>query len=86
MDAQTASSAKRPRRLGLLAMAAMLATVLAGCAASPEAARAPGGVGADPGNQGEPVELHGTQDRFDSIYYGIPYLGPAVAREDTSQS
>ena len=86
MDAQTAASTNRPRRLRLLAMTAALAVVLAGCAASPEASRVPGEPGADIGNHGNPVQLVGSQDEFDRVYYDIPYDGPAVASEDTSQS
>jgi hypothetical protein len=63
-----------------------MAVILGGCAASPEAARVPGEPGADPGNHGDPIELVAPADEFERVYYGIPYDGPAVASEDTSQS
>jgi ABC-type uncharacterized transport system auxiliary subunit len=78
-----------PRRLRLLAVLAALATLLAGCASSPEAARVRGEPGADPGNhstQDNPSVLVGPQDRFERIYAGIPYDGPHVAVPDTAQS
>ena len=62
-----------------------LLLLLAGCVASPEAARV-SGPGADVGNRGNPVELLAPADRFNRIYYGIPYVGPRVAQEDTSQT
>jgi hypothetical protein len=77
---------ERPRRLRLVALLAVLAMILAGCAASPEASRVRGEVGADPGNHGNPVELVGPLDREDRVYAGIPYDGPKVASPDTAQS
>jgi hypothetical protein len=88
METQTPLWPSRPRRRRgrLLAMAAVMTVVLAGCTGSPEAARVPGEAGADVGNHGNPVQLLGSQDEFARVYYGIPYEGPAVASEDTSQS
>jgi hypothetical protein len=42
--------------------------------------------GADPGNHGNPVVLLAPPDRVDRVYYDDPYIGPAAASEDTSQS
>ena len=75
-----------PRRLRLIGAAAALVVLLAGCASSPEAARVRGEAGADPGNHGNPVELLAPPERFDRVYYEVPYDGPAAASEDTSQS
>jgi hypothetical protein len=74
------------RRLRLLGLSAAIAFVLAGCAASPEASRVRGEPGGDPGNHGNPVELLAPPDRVERVYYEIPYDGPSVASEDTSQS
>ena len=52
----------------LFALAAAL--LLAACQ-SPEATRAPGGRGADVGNRGPEVDLHGKPDPF----HGTPKLG-----------
>jgi hypothetical protein len=76
----------RARRLPLLVTLAGLAVILTGCVGSPEAARLPGQPGADPGNHGNPVQLLAPANEFDRIYAGIPYEGPQVATEDTSQS
>jgi hypothetical protein len=76
----------RARRLRLWGLAAAAAVVLGGCASSPEAARVRGEPGADPGNHGNPVILQEPPERFDRVYYEIPYDGPAVASEDTAQS
>ena len=70
----------------LIGAAAALVVLLAGCASSPEAARVRGEPGADPGNHGNPVLLQAPPERFDRVYYEIPYDGPAAASEDTSQS
>jgi hypothetical protein len=78
-------SAPRARRLCRIAVAGVVAVMLAGCAASPEAARVRGEPGADPGNHGNPVELIAPPDEFARVYYGIPYEGPAAASEDTAQ-
>jgi hypothetical protein len=75
-----------PCQLRLFAAAAALVVLLGGCASSPEAARVRGEVGADPGNHGNPPELLAPPDRFDRVYYEVPYDGPAPASEDTSQS
>jgi len=77
---------QRARRLRLWGLAAVAAVLLGGCVSSPEAARVPGEPGADPGNHGNPVELLAPPDRFDRVYYEVPYDGPAAASADTSQS
>src|SRR3954462_4022229 len=74
------------RRLRLIAAGAALVVLLAGCASSPEAARVPGEPGADPGNHANPVVLLAPPERFDRVYYEVPYDGPAPASEDTSKS
>jgi hypothetical protein len=74
-----------PRQLRLIAAAAALVVILAGCS-SPEAARVRGEPGADPGNHANPVVLLAPPERFDRVYYEVPYDGPAAASEDTSQS
>ena len=75
-----------PRQLRLFAAAAALVVLLGGCASSPEAVRVRGEVGADPGNHGNPPELLAPPERFDRVYYEVPYDGPAAASEDTAQS
>jgi hypothetical protein len=79
-------SPHHPRWWRLVGAGAALVVILGGCAASPEAARVPGEPGADPGNHGNPVVLVAPPDRFDRVYYDIPYDGPRAASEDTSQS
>jgi hypothetical protein len=74
------------RRLRLIGAGTALVILLAGCASSPEASRVPGEPGADPGNHGNPVVLLAPPERFDRVYYEVPYDGPAAASEDTSQS
>ena len=74
------------RQLRLIGAAAALLVVLAGCAASPEAARVRGEPGADPGNRGNPVVLLAPPERAERVYYDVPYDGPAAASEDTAQS
>jgi hypothetical protein len=74
------------KTLRLLLLGAALVVILGGCATSPEASRLPGEPGADPGNHGDPVQLMAPADAFDRVYAGIPYEGPSVATEDTSQS
>ena len=86
MHALSERDRKRARRLRLWGLAAAAAVILGGCASSPEAARVRGEPGADPGNHGNPVVLLEPLDRDERVYYGDPYEGPAVAREDTSQS
>lgn len=76
----------RLRRLRLIGLSALIAALLGGCASSPEASRVRGEPGADPGNHGNPVELVAPPDRVERVYYEIPYDGPSVASEDTSQS
>ena len=83
-DTLTPSSGSR--RLRLFGAATALVVLLAGCASSPEASRVPGELGADPGNHGNPVVLLEPSERFDRVYYEVPYDGPAAASEDTSQS
>jgi hypothetical protein len=73
-------------RLRPIGIAIALLLLLAGCVASPEAARVSGGPGADVGNRGSAVELLAPPDRFKRIYYDIPYIGPRVAQENTAQS
>lgn len=79
-------SAPRARRSRRIAAGFLLTVLLAGCASSPEAARVRGEPGADPGNHGNPVVLVEPPSQVERIYYEIPYDGPAVASEDTSQS
>lgn len=65
-----------PRRLGIaVLMVALLAVLVVGC--SPEANRRRGsGAGADPGNIGTTVELHGNQAR-NNPSFGVPPRGRA---------
>jgi hypothetical protein len=70
----------------LIAVSGALLVLLAGCAMSPEAARVRGEPGADPGNHGDPVELLAPPSEFTRVYADVPYIGPSVATEDTSQS
>jgi hypothetical protein len=72
--------------LRLIGIGAIATLILGGCASSPEASRVRGEPGADPGNHGNPVELLAPPDRVERVYYEIPYDGPSVASEDTSQS
>jgi hypothetical protein len=81
-----AATSMKKRRLRLFAAAAALVVLLGGCASSPEAVRVRGEVGADPGNHGNPPELLAPPERFDRVYYEVPYDGPATASEDTAQS
>jgi hypothetical protein len=74
------------QQIRLIGFSVGVAVLLSGCAASPEAARVRGEPGADPGNHGNPVELLAPSDRFERVYYEIPYDGPSVTRPDTSQS
>jgi len=73
------------RQLRLIGAAAALLVVLAGCAASPEAARVRGEPGADPGNRGNPVVLLAPPERAERVYYEIPFVEQG-ASEDTAQS
>jgi len=63
-----------------------MALLLGGCSASPEEARVRGEPGADLGNRGSSVELLEPADPFERIFYNVPYDGPSVLNEDTSQS
>lgn len=74
------------RRLRLIGAGVALVVLLAGCASSPEAARVRGEPGADPGNHSNPPVLLAPPDRFNRVYYNVPYEGPAAASADTSQS
>jgi hypothetical protein len=74
------------RALRLLLLVGALVVILAGCVTSPEASRLPGEPGADPGNHGDPIQLMAPAGEFDRVYAGIPYEGPSVATEDTSES
>jgi hypothetical protein len=82
-DAQDDTKRRRLRGIGIGVVVTLL---LGGCASSPEASRVRGEPGADPGNHGNPVELLAPPDRVERVYYEIPYDGPSVASEDTSQS
>jgi hypothetical protein len=86
LDALPAARVKSGRRLRLIGGGMVLAVLLGGCTVAPEAARVRGEPGADIGNHGHPVELLAPPDRFERIYYRIPYDGPAAAHEDTSLS
>lgn len=79
-------ASRQAQRARLIVIMTILTILLAGCAASPEAARVRGEPGADPGNHGNPVELLAPPDRFERIFSGIPYDGPSVASPDTAQS
>jgi hypothetical protein len=85
MGAPRAFAGERACRLRLVAIAAVLATILGGCASSPEAARVRGEPGADPGNHGNPVVLLAPSDRDERVYYDIP-PDEQGASEDTSRS
>jgi hypothetical protein len=85
MRALSERDRQRARRLRLWGFAAATAVVLGGCASSPEAARVRGEPGADPGNNGNPVELLAPPDRVERVYYEIPFVEQG-ASEDTSQS
>ena len=72
------------RRARLLAAGVGIVLLLGGCSVSPEAARTPGEAGADVGNHGRPVQLLEPANRFDRIYWGIPFDEPSVTTEDTA--
>jgi hypothetical protein len=76
---------RKRRRAWLLAAGAGATLLLAGCSLSPEAARTRGEPGADVGNHGRPVQLLEPTDRFERIFFDVPYDGPRVATEDTAQ-
>jgi hypothetical protein len=76
----------RPRRrVRMLVAGAGIALLLGGCSVSPEASRTRGEPGGDVGNHGQPVQLLEPTDRFERIFWDIPFDGPAVATEDTAQ-
>ncbi len=84
MRALSERDRQRARRLRLVGIGVALATVLGGCASSPEAGRVRGEPGADPGNHGSPVVLLAPPERVDRVYYEIPFDDSQGAREDTS--
>jgi hypothetical protein len=64
--------------LPALALALLLTLVLAGC--GPEASRMrSGGPGADVGNRGGTIDLHGELDER-SQFYGTPRVGEAIRK------
>lgn len=73
------------RRVRLLVAGAGVILLLGGCTASPEASRTRGEPGGDVGNHGQPVQLLEPADRFERIFYDIPFREPAVTSEDTAQ-
>ncbi|MFN8664808.1 MAG: hypothetical protein U0075_23210 [Thermomicrobiales bacterium] len=79
------TASRKGRRAWLLAAGVGTVLLLGGCTVSPEAARAPGEAGADVGNHGQPVQLLEPADRFERIFFDVPYDGPSVATEDTAQ-
>jgi len=79
------SGSRKGRRARLLTAGAGIVLLLGGCSVSPEASRTPGEPGGDVGNHGQPVQLLEPTDRFERIFFDIPYDGPAVATEDTAQ-
>jgi len=69
----------RPRRLALLLVLAALTLALVAC--GPEASRARGdgrATGADLDNWGAPVQMHGSQQPSQRIYYETPIKAPAT--------
>jgi hypothetical protein len=63
-----------------IALGALAATALLGLACSPEASRArDGGPGADPGNRGSTVELHGKRPA-EQMWYQTPRVGQGIRR------
>jgi hypothetical protein len=76
---------RKGRRARLLAAGAGAILLLGGCTVSPEASRTPGEPGGDVGNHGQPVQLLEPTDRFERIFWDIPYDGPSVTTEDTAQ-
>jgi hypothetical protein len=56
-----------------------LTLLLAACNPSPEGRRSrAGGSGADIGNWGHPVNIHGDVDRVRHIYYNTPDMGKGI--------
>ncbi len=82
----SATSPLARRRLRLIGAGVAMALILGGCSLSPETARVRGEPGADPGNHGSSIELLAPADRFERIFYDVPYDGPSAASEDTSLS
>lgn len=74
---------RTPRGVRLLAAGAGVILLLGGC--SPEASRTRGEPGGDVGNHGQTVQLLEPTDRFERIFWDIPFDEPAVATEDTAQ-
>lgn len=62
-----------------VALLVVLLVAVAACT-SPEAVRAPGGPGADIGNRGASIELHGRTDPF----YGTPLAGQGIRAQTRS--
>jgi len=59
----------------------LLVALAAAACSSPEASRARGGgAGADVGNHGNPVEIHGPQDMFHDTPRKVAVAGAAEAR------
>ncbi len=77
--------ARKSQRVRLVAAAAGIVLVLGGCTSSPEASRVPGEPGGDVGNHGQPVELLEPTDRFERIFWDIPFDEPSVTTEDTAE-
>lgn len=65
--------AARRRLAAALPLLAVLTLGLAAC--SPEANRG-GGEGADVGNRGEPIQMHGDEDQDDRIFFDTPRKPP----------
>jgi hypothetical protein len=77
--------ARKGRRIWLLSAGAGMVLLMGGCSLSPEASRTRGEPGGDVGNHGQPVQLLEPTDRFERIFYDIPFKEPAVTTEDTAQ-
>ncbi|MBL8130084.1 MAG: hypothetical protein JNM64_20775 [Chloroflexia bacterium] len=73
------------RRAWLVTAGAGVVLLLGGCSVSPEATRTRGEPGGDVGNHNQPVQLLEPADRFERIFYDIPFKEPAVTTEDTAQ-
>ncbi|MFN8678676.1 MAG: hypothetical protein U0Z70_20025 [Thermomicrobiales bacterium] len=73
------------RRAWLVTAGAGAVLLLGGCSVSPEATRTRGEPGGDVGNHNQPVQLLEPADRFERIFYDIPFKEPAVTTEDTAQ-
>lgn len=76
---------RKGRRVRLLAIGAGAILLLSGCSVSPEATRTRGEAGGDVGNHNQPVQLLEPADRFERIFYDIPFKEPPVTTEDTAQ-